>query len=294
MGKGRSLELYFIDGRPEGMLTAEVFNWTGHVLKAPRTQIREALARPEAGYTGVYILLGERDGAKLAYIGEAEEIAARLRGHVASKEWWSDVVMITTSSDALHKAHVKYLESRLVEKARAAGMWGLDNGNLPPRSSLSEAAQAAMEEFLETLDLVLPAIGVDVVQSGRRIEHADAEAQEIEPVFTLESAKTGVLARAILDGGAFVVKTGSRVRGQWIGQGEHNIGYKALLERLVASNVILLEGEHGVFQADYSFNSPSAAAAVVTGRAANGRIEWKLPTGQSYHAWEAELIEKPL
>ena len=38
---GRSLQLYFVDGRPDGMLTAEVFNWTGHVLMAPRTQIAD-------------------------------------------------------------------------------------------------------------------------------------------------------------------------------------------------------------------------------------------------------------
>jgi hypothetical protein len=43
--KARSLELYFIDGRPDGMLTAEVLNWTGHVLVAPRTQIAAALVR---------------------------------------------------------------------------------------------------------------------------------------------------------------------------------------------------------------------------------------------------------
>ena len=35
---GRSLELYFIDGRPDGTLTAGVFNWTGHVLITPRTR----------------------------------------------------------------------------------------------------------------------------------------------------------------------------------------------------------------------------------------------------------------
>ena len=52
---GRSLELYYIDGRPDGMLTAELFNWTGHVLMAPRTQIATALKRPEAGYAGVYL-----------------------------------------------------------------------------------------------------------------------------------------------------------------------------------------------------------------------------------------------
>ena len=39
---GLSLELHYIDGDPEGMLTAEVFNWTGHVLKTPRIQISEA------------------------------------------------------------------------------------------------------------------------------------------------------------------------------------------------------------------------------------------------------------
>ena len=71
MSFGRSLELYFVDGRPDGMLTAQVFNWTGIVLRSPRTQLREAVARREAGYTGVYVLLGERDGLPLAYIGDS-------------------------------------------------------------------------------------------------------------------------------------------------------------------------------------------------------------------------------
>ena len=54
---GRSLELFYIDGRPDGMLTAEVFNWTGHVLMTPRTQLSMALTRSEARYTGIYLLL---------------------------------------------------------------------------------------------------------------------------------------------------------------------------------------------------------------------------------------------
>lgn len=66
---GRSLELYFIDGKPDGMQTAEVFNWTGHVLMTPRTQIAAALKRAEAGYAGVYLLTGEDDEGPLAYIG---------------------------------------------------------------------------------------------------------------------------------------------------------------------------------------------------------------------------------
>ncbi|MBT6892206.1 MAG: GIY-YIG nuclease family protein, partial [Gammaproteobacteria bacterium] len=56
--KARSMELFFIDGKPDGMLTAEVFNWTGHVLVTPRTRLKEALARTECSYTGIYLLLG--------------------------------------------------------------------------------------------------------------------------------------------------------------------------------------------------------------------------------------------
>ena len=69
--KGRSLELFYIDGHPDGMVTAELFNWTGHVFVTPRTRLTEALRRKEADYTGVYLLLGEKDGQDFAYIGEA-------------------------------------------------------------------------------------------------------------------------------------------------------------------------------------------------------------------------------
>jgi len=76
MTDGRSLQLYFVDGRPDGMLTAEVFGWTGHVLKFPRLQIKEALQRPEVANTGIYILLDSVDGTDTAYIGESESVRA--------------------------------------------------------------------------------------------------------------------------------------------------------------------------------------------------------------------------
>ena len=116
---GKSLELYFIDGRPDGILTAEVFNWTGHVLMTPRTRIADALKRDAAAYTGVYLLLGERDGEPLAYVGESDNIRKRITQHDVQKDWWETAVIVTTSANNLNKAHVRYLEARLVAKARA-------------------------------------------------------------------------------------------------------------------------------------------------------------------------------
>jgi hypothetical protein len=125
---GRSLELFFIDGKPDGMLTAEVFNWTGHVLMTPRTRIADALARKEAGYTGVYLLLGEVDGEAMAYVGESDNIRDRIKSHDAKKDWWEKAVLITTAANNLNKAHVRYLEARLVAKAKEVGKVSLDNG----------------------------------------------------------------------------------------------------------------------------------------------------------------------
>lgn len=96
------------------MLTAEVFGWTGHILVAPRTRLSAALKRKESSYTGVYILLGEQEDEPLAYIGEGENIANRIRNHEAKKDWWTRAVLITSAANNLHKAHVQYLEARLV------------------------------------------------------------------------------------------------------------------------------------------------------------------------------------
>ena len=46
------------------------------------------------------------------------------------------------------------------------------------------------------------------------------------------------------------------------------------------------EGGFFVFTSNYSFSSPSAAAATVIGASANGRISWKLPDGRTYADWE--------
>lgn len=292
---GRSLELYFIDGRPDGMLTAEVFNWTGHVLKAPRNQIQQALGRPEAAYTGVYLLLGERDGASLAYIGEGEDVAARIRDHDSKKDWWTDLVIITTAANNLHKAHVKFLESRLVEQARNTAATALENGNTPPRPGLSEAAKANMEEFLDTLLIVLPAIGIDIFVNRKRPTSVQNALQGNAQRFVLETRKNNVKATAVLEDGEFIVLKGSRVRARWAGAGDHDSGYRGLHSKLVASGVIAVEDGEGVFTENYAFNSPSAAAAVANGRPANGRIEWKVAGGhRTYHDWEVDQLNKAL
>ncbi|MCA6232974.1 MAG: GIY-YIG nuclease family protein [Phenylobacterium sp.] len=291
---GRSLELYFIDGRPDGMLTAEVFNWTGHLLMAPRTQIAAALGRKEARYTGVYLLLGEKDGEPRAYVGEGEDISERIRSHDIRKDWWTTAVLVTSAANNLHKAHVKYLEARLVEQARLVGRVTLDNGNTPPRPGLSEAAEANMEAFLDYLFMVLPALQIDMfVQSVRPSAAPATDTLAGDRVrFELVNRKHRLRATARLEGADFIVEAGSVARGAWEGRNTESSGYAQQRNELQRTGVLVPQGERCVFSKDYAFKSPSAAAAVVNGRPSNGAQEWRLEGGATtYREWEDQIIE---
>lgn len=292
--KSRSLELFFIDGRPDGLLTAEMFNWTGHVLRIPRTQLQTALARAQAFFTGVYILIGENDGAPMAYIDEAENLSARLRDHAAKKEWWDSAILITTTTDTLHKAHVKYLESRLVEIALAVGTMPLDNGNIPARSSLSEADQANMESFLETLHIVLPAIRIDIFLDKSRpdksIDQGQSHASNA-PMFELQTPRHGIVAKAQLIDGEIIVQAGSIARLTWIEKTLKKNHYFKLHAELLENGVLKSDGTHAVFTKNYAFSSLSAAAAVLNGRPSNGRFDWKfVDDGRTYGEWEQDQL----
>lgn len=292
--QGRSLELFFVDGRPDGMLTAEVFNWTGHVLRAPRTQLKDALARAEAGYTGVYLLFGAQDGQAMLYVGEAEDMRTRLREHAVKKEWWETAVLITSAANNLHKAHAKYLESRLVEIATDVGAIQLDNGNIPPRSSMNEAARANMESYIETLMMVLPAIRIDAFLNKKRSSDAPLSPAAVENTIRFECSvpRHGVHAYAVIEDGEIIVQAGSRVRPEWVGDRNYDASYFRLHDELRAKGIIAPDGSGAILTENYAFSSPSAAAAIVSGRSANGRKDWKIVgTKTTYADWELTMLE---
>jgi len=292
-----TLELFFIDGKPDGMLTAEVFGWTGHILVAPRTRLSEALKRKESSYTGVYILLGELEEESIAYIGEGENVANRIKNHDAKKDWWTRVVLITSAANNLHKAHVQYIESRLVQIGLAASNTKLENSTNPALPSLSEAARANMEIFVDQLLMVLPAIRVDVFTSKAKPDKASSIDQSQlatdSPVFELTLKKEGIIATAVLEDGEFVVQKGSMARSEYIGDRSEKSYYWKHYDKLVALGILVDQGSHKVFTQSYAFPSTSAAGAVCNGRSTAGPIAWKVKgTLQTYKDWEAASLEE--
>lgn len=297
MSQGRSIRLFLVDGTPNGLLTAEIMNWTGHVLTGPRSKLAELVQRPECARTGVYFLVGPDPDNSLrskVYIGESDDVAKRLKSHnrpedAGGKDFWERVCLVTSKDQNLTKAHVKYLESLLIGIAGNLGRCELVNGTAHEYVSLPESDRADMAFFLEQIRTVLPVLGFDFLRELTK-PSAPAVTSMVAPVsrsprFVLEVPRYRVSAQGQEIDGEFFVLKGSKARAEWVGTER---GYQGLFKQLVDEGVLVADGgEHLTFSDDYAFSSPSAAAAVVCGRAANGRTSWVVEgTGQTYAAWQ--------
>ena len=120
-----TIKLFLVHGDAKRLRTAELSNWTGKAVAGPRSELDGVLAREEAAKSGVYFLSGaDSDSGKSAvYVGEAETIRERLRGHL-DKDFWNHVVFFVSKDENLTKAHVRYLEGRLIEQAKLVSWKG--------------------------------------------------------------------------------------------------------------------------------------------------------------------------
>ena len=162
------VRIFAPSGEPEGLRLVEKSNWTGQGIVFPRARFAEARLRPELRQTGVYVLWGPGESGQLprVYVGEGDAVLSRLEQHVKQKEFWTHAAVFTSKDQSLNKAHVKYLEARLVALAAEAKRAELDNGAVPQLPALSEADRADAEGFLADLLLCLPVVGVSLFEKA--------------------------------------------------------------------------------------------------------------------------------
>jgi hypothetical protein len=272
MHKPYSIKIFLPGGDPDGIRTIEKSNWSGAGLVVPRAMIAEAKSRPELARTGVYVLLGppEESGLPRIYVGEGDPIKPRLEQHASKKDFWTSCIGFTSKDANLNKAHVQYIESRLIALAAAAKRCKLDNGNVPTLPSLSEADAADAEGFLEEMLLCFPVLGVSVFTA------ATSPATSGKLLFI---SSKGVKAEGMAVPNGFVVRMGSGAVPDEVPS--CHLYLKELRSTLKDNGVLQASDSGYVFSQDYVFNSPSTAAGVVQGRAANGRIDWKTKDGRT-------------
>lgn len=213
---------------------------------------------------------GESGQLPRTYIGEGEVLSQRLDQHAKQKDFWTRAVAFTSKDRNLNKASVQYLEARLIAIAREAKRAEIDNGNVPQLPVLSEADRADVEAFLEDLLLCLPVVGVMFFEKPK------IDGRQTRLLFL---KKKGIQARGFDSSEGFVVFAGSRAA-KHEAPSCHSF-LRDIRHTLMQQGVLVPDAEGYKMAQDYTFNSPSTAAGVLLGRAANGRTEWKDDQGRT-------------
>jgi hypothetical protein len=235
--------------------TAEISTWPGKAIAAPRTELDDLLKREDLDKAGIYILTGAdpASGVPRAYIGEAEVIRDRLKQH-KTKEFWVSAIIFVSKDENLTKAHVRYLESRLLTEAVQVGRFTLEQ-NQSGGAKLPESDREDMEVFLAHTRQLLPVLGSDLL-----IPVAQPSAKQ-QSGGTLLCRMKGAKARGHRTPDGFVV-------------------LQALRNKLIADGSLVERDGFFLFTRDVEFSSPSAAASVIEGGSANGLIEWRTKDGR--------------
>ncbi len=106
-----------------------------------------------------------------------------------------------TSGNSLNRAHVTWLEHKLVDLAIAASRCHLDNGNRPREPGLSESEKADTQGFLREILRVLPLLGVRVFEKPEAVAVPEARTgEEMQRAGDDSREKNTVVAPAKEDG----------------------------------------------------------------------------------------------
>lgn len=280
-----SLRIFVLGGDLEGLRSVDKSNWNGRGVVCARSVFVRAKSRPEFNRTGVYILSGPGEEGSLprVYIGEGDPTRPRLEDHYGNKDFWTTLYLFTSKDEYLNKAHIQYLEARLLTIAADAKRCEIDNANRPALPSMSEADAAEAEGFLREILVCFPVLGLYVFDKPS----APSSARRM-----LFIKGKGIQAKGYEASEGFVVLAKSQAVTETVPSVQRFV--IDLRDSLTKSNVLAREADAYRFTQDYVFDSPSTAADVVLGRSANGRQEWKDTEGRSLKELQEEERESPV
>ncbi len=294
--RGKSIQLFLMDGEASGRIKCTLANWTGVAFKIPRTELDKCKDRDDVKQSGVYFLFGTSDetGKGVVYIGQAgarkngEGILNRLQEHKRNpeKDYWTEAIVFTTSNNSLGATEISYLENRFCNMALAANRYEVRNGNDPTPGNITEEKESEMEEFIDYAKVIMGTLGHKLFEPlGKPVVNVSESNNNNDAV---QGAVALHLARNIKKIGRIEADGVQTTEGFVVLQGSHiasvddNTIPAVIKERRKKANI----DENGILQEDMLFTSPSYAAMFVIGKSANGLTSWKTSDGKTLKSLE--------
>ena len=298
MARGKSINLFLMDGDADGRVKCTLANWTGVVYKIPRTDLDKCKERKDLKQSGVYFLFGIDDHTDrpVVYIGQAgarkngEGLLNRLSEHRrnSEKDYWKDAVAITTSNNSFGPTEISYLENYFYNLALKVGRYEVKNGNDPTPGNITEEKESELQEFIDYTKLIIGTLGYKVftplVPTHHDVEQKTDQSDGDALVYlkrTIKNIGLTVTAAGKQTAEGFVVLKGSIISPD---ENSKNIS-SGIRKRRQTAKI-----ENNILQEDVLFDSPSGAADFVVGNSLNGWTEWKSEDGRTLRELENSKV----
>ena len=262
-------------GDARGVRIAEVTTRIVQTIEVPRKSLDEFFAMPESKQVAVYFLFGqaEDDDTHQVYIGQTGSLNNRLSTHNKEKDFWQRAVVLISRTHSLTQTHALFLEWFCIQQAKSAGRYETFNGNGGSKPYTPAPLEADCLEIFETGRTLLATLGYPIFEP---LVSQDKESNQAKELFYCTRSGSKAVGEYTEEG--FVVLKNSTGRAQ-VAAGFQNHSFNKHRDKLLAEGKLAVEGNELVFKDDVLFGTPSGAAAVVVGSAANGWKEWKSDKG---------------
>lgn len=284
--RGKSINLFLMDGSANGCIKCTLANWTGVAYKIPRTELDKCKERDDLRQSGVYFLFGTSDqtGENVVYIGQAgvrkngEGILFRLQEHKRNpdKDYWTEAVVFTTSNNSFGPTEISYLENRFCNLATEANRYIVKNGNDPTSGHITEEKESELEEFIDYAKIVMGTLGHRVfeplLQPVTTFSTSEGVGIQDEQIFVIKRSSANAKCKLTSEG--IVVLAGSVIRKDVVPScPDYAKAVRKDNKENIDANSVLLK--------DFLFTTPSGASSFVLGSPTNGNVEWKTEDGKS-------------
>ena len=280
MARGKSINLFLMDGNASGRIKSTLANWTGIAYKIPRTELDKCNERVDLKQSGVYFLFGniEETDENVVYIGQAGSrkngtgILNRLQEHRSNseKDYWTEAVVFMTSDDSFGPTEISYLENRFCELASEAKRYVVKNANSPTSGNVTEEKQSELEEFIDNGKIIMGSLGHKVFDplispSSNFKNDSETSSNDCNELLYFNYSDIKATGKRTSDG--FVVLKGSSISKQFTKScPERVFKNREKYSSKIDENSILIE--------NILFKSPSSAAEFVGGASLNGYGKW--------------------
>lgn len=280
----KTIQIFLPNGDPRGLRVAEITTSIVRVIEVPRSLLGDFLQMPEAQQVGVYFLVGtgEGDERPLLYVGQSGSLGQRLANHNQNKDFWNRGLAVLSLTNNLTQTHAAFIEWTAIREAAKAGRYQLENGNEGSRPFTPSPLEADCHEMFSVARTLMATLGFPFFEP--LVEPPSARTRT---VYYCRSSGADASGEYTPEG--FVVLKGSKGR---IANVESIKGTRdeRFRNKLVSEGVMVEQGGAYVFTRDHIFGSPSMAAVAVTGRTANGWLEWRAKDGRTLD----DIERKPL